>query len=585
MAPSRIRPGLIPAVVPRYRRPALNPRIIDLMMRQSQELSEADRRQMAANVAPGQLVSAYFGGLGQQVREGFAHHQAQEDRRLALEDRQRAIEDRKRLHEATVREEAREVAGILRTEAIEDAESLGTESRFTQADLAIGRLPSTPYEAGSTVDEMGRPSIKRGEPIAALAPTREDIVRLPGGGFATSIPSGLPGEDPTLRVLTDRETTERLDPVERARLGLIGAQTEGHRLATQLTKAEMEQLKNKTWAERGDYWILTDPSTGEWDYALDPKTGERILTESGRPDFSLVKHGNKMILVNSKDGSVKDSGLDVPLDPADAMTLYVPRIQREFRNINAGIPLDPSLLPTIRAELASQMTPVQITAFLENATDPLVDAYVKQKTEEHNYNQALLHSTQQGINPIASTLIAPSPSAIQTWRSEGQRLYSIGRLGRSIEKQSGDVSMGLEAPGVPLSGEPTSLYSPEAPSSASAPGKLSDEQSVWLNDFSTPIKTLEGMSEAPIERLLELKSELGDDGFNQLIEALVSGTSERNVKMKVGGRSRSIAEPAKVYAEIIRNKLDSSVGYSYHTSRPTFRRGEGFWSRDEADEK
>jgi hypothetical protein len=573
-------PGLVP-----YAGPAIQDPYGETLLQMMQQQSE---RQYAHAMREAQRSADKWGAGADFIGSLYPAYLQQQERQRAEEDRQRAIEDRKRLHEATVRQEARDVAGILRTEAIEDAESLGAESRLTQADLAIGHLPSTPYEAGSTVDEMGRPSIKRGEPIAALAPTREDIVRLPGGKFGTWIPSGLPGEDPTLRVLTDRETTERLDPVERARLGLIGAQTEGQRLATQLTTAEMEQLKNKTWAERGDYWILTDPSTGEWEYALDPETGERMLTASGRPDFSLVKHGNKMILVNSKDGSVKDSGLDVPLDPADAMTLYGPRIQREFRNINAGIPLDPSLLPTIRAELASQMTPVQITAFLENATDPLVDAYVEQKTEEHNYNQAQLHASSANVNPIASTLIAPSPTDIQKWRSEGQRLYSMGRLERSLEKQAGDISTGLAAPGASLSREPTSLYTPEAPStdSASRPG-VEEEIALAVEGLSPgrELETLEGMSTAPIEEILKLQSDLGNDGFNQLLDSLVSRTSERNVKMKVGGRSRSIAEPAKVYAEMIRNKLDSSVGFSYHTSRPTFRRGEGFWSRDEADGK
>jgi len=246
-------PGLVPYAGPAIQDP-YGETLLQMMQQQSERQYEHAMREAQRSADKWGAGADFIGSL-------YPAYLQQQELQRAEEDRQRAIEDRKRLHEATVREEARDVAGILRTEAIEDAESLGTESRLTQADLAIGHLPSTPYEAGSTVDEMGRPSIKRGEPIAALAPTREDIVRLPGGGFATSIPSGLPGEDPTLRVLTDRETTERLDPVERARLGLIGAQVG----QIQDESGDPQDIGGMLWRRDSDGTMrpMINPETGE----------------------------------------------------------------------------------------------------------------------------------------------------------------------------------------------------------------------------------------------------------------------------------------------------------------------------------
>jgi len=233
MAPPRIRPGLIPAVVPRYRRPALNPRIIDLMMRQSQELSEADRRQMAANVAPGQLVSAYFGGLGQQVREGFAHHQAQEDRRLALEDRQRLIAIQE--EEAADRAHRRlldDQAAVYQRSKDQEAALQGAPQSIIESTLGP-RYQVDPQEFEAALREGRSPagSVEAQDPTPRWTALQEGVAGAPLPDYAglplkaqasPSIPleTALPAQDTAdprtfMRASrgVDRETGKPLDPI------------------------------------------------------------------------------------------------------------------------------------------------------------------------------------------------------------------------------------------------------------------------------------------------------------------------------------------------------------------------------------
>lgn len=217
-------PGLVPYAGPAIQDP-YGETLLQMMQQQSERQYEHAMREAQRSADKWGAGADFIGSL-------YPAYLQQQELQRAEEDRQRAIEDRKRLYEATVRQEELILGQAARDEAKYEAQELGKQSREAQADLAIGRLASTPFvprieEGGAAATEpvatafgdelvvpSGQVSVQAGEALPAIAPMREDITRLPDGGFAIEIPSALPGGKARLHRLTNKEETERLSETQ-----------------------------------------------------------------------------------------------------------------------------------------------------------------------------------------------------------------------------------------------------------------------------------------------------------------------------------------------------------------------------------